>query len=209
MSRPQVILLGGASGAGKTTLGRLLAARLGAASLTVDDLLTVAQEVTTPERHPDLFVMKRVPSLQYFTESSVENLKADAEAQHRGMWPLVRRIVEKHAGWEPSPIVIDGWHLRPQRVAELQEELEAGRVWAAWLVAAPEVLQKREEANTEWMKGSTDPDRMLRNFLARSLWFNQLVKEEAVEHGFPVIHQPGAVPAETLCDEVLTVLDMD
>jgi Zeta toxin len=43
---PKVILVGGCPGAGKTTLGRAIAARLGYASLTIDDLLGAARAIT-------------------------------------------------------------------------------------------------------------------------------------------------------------------
>jgi hypothetical protein len=44
---------------------------------------------------------------------------------------------------------------------------------------------------------------MLRNFLARSFWYNDLIQREASEHSLPIIKQDGSRSVESLCDEVL------
>jgi len=41
--------------------------------------------------------MRKVPSLEYFTNSSIEQLKADATLQHEAVWPMVEQVVRKHA----------------------------------------------------------------------------------------------------------------
>jgi adenylate kinase family enzyme len=198
-----VFLIGGAPGAGKTSLGCALAARLGAASVTVDDLLTVAQTVTTPGTHPGLHVMKKGSHLEYFTHSSVDQLKADADVQHEATWSLVKSLILKHAVWAPSPIVIDGWHLRPDKVAELN----LPGVWSGWIVISPSVLVEREKKNLQWLQGSPDPERMLENFLARSLWFNDLIKEQVSELQMNILPQSGGASVNDLCNLILERID--
>lgn len=196
--KTKVFLIGGAPGAGKTTLGSALAARLGITSLSIDDILTAAQAVTTPESHPGLHIMKKTPYLAYFTNSSVEKLKADATLQHEAAWPLVKKVIRKHAGWGSS-IVIDGWHLRPNKVSQLDEKT----VWSGWIVPSVSVLEEREKKNVEWLQGSPDPERMLQNFLARSLWYNELIKEQATELQMNILLQDGEKSVEELCQLIL------
>ena len=160
----KVFLIGGAPGAGKSTLGLALGARLGIASLSVDDFMLAAQAITTPETHPGLHVMRRVPSLEYFTNSSGDQLKSDATAQHEATWPLVERVVRLHARGE-SAIVNDGRHMRPRMVAQM----ELDNVWSGWIVPSNSVLEERESKNVEFVRNSTNPQRMLQNFLVRSL----------------------------------------
>jgi adenylate kinase family enzyme len=95
VTKPSVLLIGGAPGAGKTTLGRALAARLDATSLTADDLLTAAKAVTTPNSHPGLHVMTAVNSIEYFTTTSVDQLTADATVQHEATWPAIEKVIRK------------------------------------------------------------------------------------------------------------------
>lgn len=196
----RVILIGGPSGAGKTTLGAALAARLGITSLSVDDLVVAARAVTTPTTHPGLWAMNRVPWPEYFTDSSPEDLQADATRRHEATWPMVKAVIEKHASAPGSAVVIDGWHIRPSYVAEL----DLDNVWAGWIVPAPEVLEARERAlMPEFYGHSSDPERMLGNFLARSHWFTDLVEREATELGMNVLRQPGDATVDDLCDRVL------
>jgi 2-phosphoglycerate kinase len=194
----KVLLIGGAPGTGKTTLGSALAARVGITSLSIDDLITAVQAVTTPETHPGLHVMRKAPYLHYFTNSSLDQLKADTMLQHEAAWPLIKQVVRKHAMWG-SAIVIDGWHLRPSRVAQL----ELKNVRSGWIVASASVLEERERINVEWLRDSPDPERMLKNFLARSLWYNDLIKERATELHMHILPQTGEKSVDDLCNMVL------
>jgi 2-phosphoglycerate kinase len=69
LNKVKVVLIGGAPGIGKTTLGRMLANRLDAAFLSTDDLLAAVKAVTTPESHPGLHVMTAVNYIEYFTRT--------------------------------------------------------------------------------------------------------------------------------------------
>ena len=161
-----------------------------------------AQGVTTPETHPGLHVMKKVPSLEYFTNSSVDQLRSDATLQHEATWPLVEAVVRFHAKWE-SAIVIDGWHLRPSSVAQLK----LNNVWSGWIVASATVIEERERKN-KWWAHSPDPERMRENFLARSLWYNDLIKQQATELRMNILPQVGETSVDELCEMVLERSDV-
>lgn len=195
----KVFLIGGAPGAGKSTLGLALGARLGIASLSVDDFMRAAQAITTPETHPGLHVMRRVPSTEYFTDSSVDQLKSDATAQHEATWPLVERVVRLHARGE-SAIVIDGWHMRPRMVAQL----ELDNVWSGWIVSSDSVFEERGIKSAEWVRKSSNPERLHENLLARSLWYNDLIRQQATELGMNILPQPGETTVDELVQMVLS-----
>jgi hypothetical protein len=150
--KTKVILIGGAPGTGKTTLGTALAARLDTTSLSIDDLLTAAMAVTTPESHPGLHFKKGVPFQEYFTNSSLEQLKTDATLQHETAWPMVKR------------------------------------------------------KNANWLRGSSDPEKMLENFLARSLWYNELIREQATELQMNILLQDGERTVEELSQQIMDTL---
>lgn len=195
---PEVVLIGGAPGVGKTTLGRALAARIDATSLTVDDLLTAAQAVTTPESHSGLHVMAHGDSIEYFTTNSVARLIEDASTQHEATWPAIERVVRKRARWGPR-IVIDGWALRPDKVAALGLE----NVFSLWLVVDRKVLEERERANAGYFDRSRDPERMLQNFLGRSLWHNDVIERQAAELRLDILRQDGHASVDVLCSKAM------
>ena len=147
--------------------------------------------------------MNKMPHVEYFTNSSVEQLKADANMQHEAAWQFIKSLILKHATWDPSPIVIDGWHLRPSKVAEL----DLPTIWSGWIVISPSVLVEREKKNLEWLQGSSSPERMLENFQARSLWYNDLIKEEASQLQMNILPQEGDTSIDDLCSMILKRID--
>jgi len=203
MTSNKVILIGGAPGAGKTTLGSALAVKLGVTSLTIDDLVTAVVAVTTPETHPGIHALRKGPHTEYFTNSSVEQLIADATLRHEATWPMIQQLVRKYTK-SGRGIVIDGWHIRPEWVAQLQ----LPNVWAGWLVIDPTVLEARERQNNGgWLKGSANPKRMFKNFMARSLWYNDLIKEQASALQMNILFQDGSKSVDDLSQLVLTNLE--
>lgn len=194
-----VVLIGGPPGAGKSTLGRALAASLGYGYLTVDDLLVAARVLTTEESHPEFHQMKPAGGhVPYFTKTPYDALISDALALERASWPLVEKVISMK-GETSTPSVVDWWLLRPSAVAALENH----GVVSVWLHIEPEALWARERLNTDFLEGSADPDRMLENFMGRSLWRNELVASEAAELGLTVLDLNGTEPVEDLVEGVI------
>jgi hypothetical protein len=81
--------------------------------------------------------------------------------------------------------------------------LREENIWSGWIVPSASVLDERERKNKDWLKGSPDPERMLENFLARSFWYNTLIKEQAAELQMNILVQNGEKSVEALCQMVL------
>ena len=203
MSDPTVVLIGGPPGAGKTTTGRVLAARLGWTSLTVDDLMVAVRAVTSPESHPALFPMRRAGGhIAYFTDAPPERLITDALALEELAWPMVAAVVRRHLA-EAAPVVVDWWLLRPAAI----DELAADGVAAIFLHPDADLLWERERRNT-WNADSRDPERMLANFMHRSRWRNELVSAEAAELGMPVLDIRAGETVDSVVDRALAALGL-
>lgn len=195
----RVVLVGGAPGAGKTTLARALAARLGARTQTFDDVVTAIRAVTTVESHP-AFHAGRSGHVEYFTERSPEELIRDAQALEEACWPALAKICATSR--DPAGLVMDWWLLPPPKVAASADP----GLDALWIEIDADALEQRERAN-DWFFGDSDePDRMFENFVARSIWANSHYPGQAREFGFPVIHQPGDRPTGDLVDEAIALI---
>jgi 2-phosphoglycerate kinase len=194
MTQARVVVVGGAPGAGKTALGRALAPMLGMDALSMDDLYAAAVAVTTPESHPALHYMRQHPAHEYYTSSAVEALISDAAAQHAAMWPAIEAVIRRHATWAP-PLVLDGWFVTPRQIATLG----LPEVLPLWIIIDPAELQRRERRQVGFRQRSGDPERMLANFLARSVWHNDRVNAEAALLGQHRLAQDGSASIETLC----------
>jgi 2-phosphoglycerate kinase len=199
---PAVVLIGGAPGAGKTTLSLALAKRLGISSMSFDDLHAGIRGLTSPESHPDLHRTGRGHYIEYFTHTEGPELMSDAISENTAMWPGMERMIRRRANVGPDA-VIDSWMLRPSLVATLDIE----SVRAVWIHIDPGALVERERANTGFLVGSENPDRMFTNFVGRSLEWNDLVSAEAHAAGLPLVVQDGTVAVETLVDNVLTLIE--
>ena len=140
----------------------------------------------------------------YFIATTVKQLVADASAQHQAVWPAIERVIRARAA-ERSPIVIDGWFLRPEKVAAL----DIGNVTSFWLVADSTVFEERERNNVEVFSRSSDPERMLQNFLGRSRWHNDLIGQEAKRLNLKILRQDGNVSVDALCAIAMKQLDDD
>lgn len=195
-----MVLVGGPPGAGKSTLGRALAARLGFASTSADDLAIAARSFGDPARHPALHPMGGRGHVDYFTAGPPERLVADAEALSGVMWEPLSRVIRSHVA-SGDPLVLDWWLLSPALVAGLD-----GPVASVWLHVDPDVLDRREREQVDFRAGSSDPERMHRNFMARSLWRNEVVAAEARALGLAILHQDGTKSVESLVDEALVAL---
>lgn len=198
MANSVVYLIGGAPGAGKTTLSRALGIHLGCPSLTGDDILTAVRGVTTPETHPDLHRIAAGGHLSYFTNTTVEDLEADALAQHGAIWPALERVARKRSRIGQTT-AIDYWGLSPDRVATFDEP----NITSAWIHIGADVLTERETKNTDFLEGSTDKERMFENFMARSLWWNERILEQATDLGLTVLRQDGTRSVDDFIAEVL------
>ena len=195
-----VVVIGGPPGGGKTTTGRALGARLGWTSLTIDDLARAVRAMVPEETLPDLHAIGRVPSVEYFTTTTPADLMADAERQHRALWPAVAAVIRHHLAFGP-PIVIDGYHLLPERIPEVATP----DLLAVFLDVEPDVLEERERS-LSYYDGSDDPEAMIANFLGRSNGWNRRIADAARSHGHVVLRQDGSKSADDLVDAIVALM---
>jgi 2-phosphoglycerate kinase len=90
-----VLLVGGASGVGKTTLARELAGHYGISVLHIDDLQVALEKLTTPDQQPELHFWRT--NWEEFSQLSDDQLTEHFVSVARGIFePALEAVVAQH-----------------------------------------------------------------------------------------------------------------
>jgi 2-phosphoglycerate kinase len=178
VTEPTVLLLGGASGVGKSQIASGLASRFGARVVAVDDFQVVLERMTSPERYPELHRWRLHPEevLALDDEGMLAHTRGYAEV----MADALEAVIGNHLESGP-PIVLEGDFILPSLAWRSSYDGVAadGRVRAVFVL---------EE----------DEDQLARNFLlregerqsrrARASWcYGEWLRQECERLGVPAI----------------------
>ena len=183
-----VLLIGGSSGIGKTTVAPLVAARLGWAWLMVDDLRLALMRSGLPI--PDS------PRAEAFDPE--DGLVAVGEA----VSPAIEVVIENHVD-QRMPVVIEGDCILPSIFERDSVRVRAtgGRVRAVYLTE-PDV--DALYANIV-ARGADTGREDSRWYARRSAAYGEWLRAEAERRGLPTIP---ARPRETLVDRILAASEL-
>ncbi|EOD63633.1 hypothetical protein H480_36038 [Amycolatopsis vancoresmycina DSM 44592] len=174
-----MLLLGGASGTGKSRVAYPLARRYGVPIVEVDDLVLAVQRMTTPEQQPLLHHWDTHPDAGRLPVSRVVELQA---AIAEALQPALEAVIGNHLETD-TPVVIEGDYLLPALAAQDSFDGQAaeGRVRAVFL-------------------HEPDPAQLVANYLERephegeqrsraeaSARYGDWLAARAVEQGIPVV----------------------
>ena len=194
-SQLRVVLIGGSSSVGKSTLAASLAGRLGWPCLSADQL---ARHPGRPWKTSQGTVPEHVA--EHYLSLSVEELVEDVLRHYREMWPGIEAIIRKHAEQRSAgPLILEGSALWPELVATL----DCGRVGAVWLTASDELFRARIMQMSGFEERSVRERRMVEKFLERTWLYDQQMQKAAERLGLvPLDVEALSSPGE-LGDEVL------
>jgi len=191
VTRPwQVLLIGGASGAGKTSVSYRLAHHFNIGITEVDDFQVILERMTTPEQQPELHWGPTHPEAIL--------LPADEILQHvidvcRVMAPALEAVIKNHLE-SKAPVILEGDFILPALAAQTSfcGYPGDGHVRAI-------IIDEDDEAqllrNFEGRESTSQPLR------ARVSWlYGRWLKQQAEASGAAVI---ASRPWQTLFDRVL------
>ncbi|MFJ2767567.1 AAA family ATPase [Streptomyces sp. NPDC087300] len=188
-----VLLLGGASGIGKSLLAAQLADEHKAFVVEFDDVVEAVREITTADRHPGLHLFDELPDdiEETLPQDRVLGLQI---ATARALEPALTGVVRNRLTVD-APAVIEGDYLTPAAAARavragtaagrrvravFLHEGDAGRITANYAAREPTAGRQTARARVS---------------AAYSHW----LAEQARQHGLPVLD---ARPWHTLSDRV-------
>lgn len=170
----RVVLIGGTSHTGKSTVAAAVAARLGFELLSTDSL---ARHPGRPWPPADL--PRHVT--EHFRSLTAAELVASVLDHYERVWPRIEELVTRHAARECGGLVLEGSALWPNRVATLTVPHKA-----MWLTAGEGVLRARILANSGHADSTTAQRVLIEKFLARTVLFQQrLLADLAAAAGQP------------------------
>ncbi len=192
----KVILLGGTSHTGKSTLARRLADALGWRLISTDQL---ARHPGRPWRSDGQALPDDV--VAYYGERPLEN-QLDSVLKHyrSNVWPIADAIVRSHLNNPYDPgLVFEGSAILPEAVTAAGY---AG-VTAFWLSAPEAVIAERIAIESELRTSPESARRLIEAFTARALACNQVIMEGAARTGQRFEALNDAADLETFAVEVL------
>jgi 2-phosphoglycerate kinase len=186
-----VLLIGGASGTGKTSISYQLARHFDVGITEIDDFQVILEHMTTPEQQPVLHYWRTHPeAVQLPPESIVDLTVSVAET----MAPAIEAVIQNHLE-SNTPVLLEGDYLLPATAARTNYGAvpNGGRVRAVFLFEADEEQIATNYSRREPAGGTAD----LRSRV--SFLYGNWLRTEARRYGVPVVE---ARPWDSLLDRV-------
>ncbi|TXG76225.1 hypothetical protein E6P97_03865 [Patescibacteria group bacterium] len=176
----KVILIGGAPGAGKSTLAKEIALARGVNWISTDQIRTIMQKAANKELNPDLFIDANTgKSAKESTELELKKAKA--------VWKGVAEFIEHNNPWEGC--VIEGTAILPHLVArDLNDRPD---VLSVFVVQSEKTIKQviAERSKNPWINTKTLEQQEKK--VEQTVLFGSFIKQEANRHGFMLYELSG------------------
>jgi 2-phosphoglycerate kinase len=194
----RVLLIGGSSGVGKTTVATLVAARLGMTWASADDFRLVLQRSTTPAQQPVLHAFFR--DLPYLAGEALAHRYIEVG---RYVSYAIEIVIANHVATN-APIVLEGDTLMPEVAAQrVVADLDVGDLVRAVFIVEADADQLRQNILARGRGVEQLSSVQLARFVQFSWCYGQWLQQEAMRYGLPVVP---ARPKETLVDRLLAAI---
>ena len=196
MKYSKVLYLGGAPMVGKTTIAHIIASRLQYGCISTDDIGAGIASVTEPSSHPKFHYMSNLDYREYYVARNTNELILDINNQHDAIWPALLALFKNHSTWD-SKTIIEGWALRPSYISKM-----SGDITGIFLLSDDSLIESRVRSSN-FSNGASDPETMIQRYIERSVWFNQLLKEQVAQHGLNALSISTDMKPEDIADECM------
>ncbi|OIJ69781.1 hypothetical protein WN71_000935 [Streptomyces mangrovisoli] len=197
-----MVLIGGTSNVGKSTVAQVVAERLGFECRSTDLL---ARHPGRPWRTPEREVPAHVA--EHYGSLTTDELITSVLGHYERLWPRIEELITAHAtedrGRTGTGLVLEGSALWPARVAGLR----VPRTAAVWLTADDSVVRARIHAGGDYAAATDEERALMDKFLARTERYQTLMVDAIDRLGLDRIDASGGQTAVELADTVLATAD--
>ena len=189
-----VLLIGGVSHTGKSTLAGAIADQLGWRSLSTDQL---ARHPGRPWRDDNSSLPDDV--VAHYQQLSPEQLADEVMDHYRvNVWPIVTALVSSHRNnpFDPN-LVFEGSAILPERASAITQRC----VRSVFLRADADFLSQRIRLSSGYEQKSAPDQQLIDAFIARALLLNHQLEAQAQKAGVRVYDAADS----NLLDQILTV----
>jgi 2-phosphoglycerate kinase len=198
MNNLRVILIGGSSNIGKSTVAQFLARKIGCSHLSTDSL---ARHPGRPWKQGRGFIPDYV--VEHYASLSVDELITDVLHHYRRIWPIIETIIAMYARDETyDRLILEGSALWPESVAKL----EMDKVQSIWLKGDRELFKKRIYHESRYTEVSIQEQYLIDQFLRRTIRYNQKMTEVINALGLDSLEVAEGDSPEFLSDLVFKLL---
>ncbi|MGD1893578.1 MAG: hypothetical protein ACFB15_23670 [Cyclobacteriaceae bacterium] len=192
----KVLLIGGSSHSGKSTLATELGLRTGSRVIATDSL---ARHPGRPWREHPNSIPEHVRA--HYATLTVDELIEDVLKHYKKLWPRVAQLIlAQLSNADSERLIIEGAALWPDWVSTLVQE----GITKVWLTTTDEVFQQRIYQSANYFKKSLPEQVLIDKFLARTLQFNTLMMQQVFKHNLPSIQVQEFPSPSSLADRLLT-----
>ncbi|WP_405662629.1 AAA family ATPase [Streptomyces sp. NBC_01166] len=196
----RVVLIGGTSNVGKSTVARAVADRLGFECLSTDKL---ARHPGRPWRTPEWEVPPHVA--EHYGTLTVDELIRSVLDHYERLWPRIEELITARAaeGGTGTGLVLEGSALLPVPVAEL----EVRRTAAVWLTADDAVVRARVRTAGRYETATAAEQHLMDQFLARTGRYQELMLDAVDRLGLDRVDTGAGRSVAESADSVLAAVD--
>jgi 2-phosphoglycerate kinase len=187
-SEKNILLIGGTSHTGKSTLAGFLSSKLKLKSISTDSLA----------RHPGR-PWKEMPEKipmhvqEHYFNLSVNELLVDVVKHYEKIWPIVVSVIQS----DTNGLILEGSALLPKIIQQISGE----KISAAWLTSTDSFLKQRIYKSSGYFHKTRTEKYLVDKFLNRTLAFNNQVMQEVKELNLPFVEVEKFANIEDLADE--------
>jgi shikimate kinase len=189
----RIVLIGGTSHAGKSTMAETLAAQLSWRCLSTDSL---AKHPGRPWRDAPNVLPPHV--VEHYRDLPLSELMQSVLHHYDSMWvahilPLIRN---------ESGLVMEGSALLPGRIAPILSD----DVQAVWLVASDSVIERRIKSESGYPSRDADSRFLIDKFAARAVAFNHFIASEVHRLNLRKVYIDSDSEIDDVCSQVMNGL---